>query len=161
MMGIYTKSQLKASIGDEAVLRFFVLVSSVFAKMEDTPIAPNTLDDYNSLINEIKQIDNKNNIISRLSALSTAINFTNKNIKKSGYFVLQLNYKQKTLRVNSFLKSQIELATNVYNKIENLNNPNLDVVLVSATSFDTLKAAYPNYFTDIGAFVDMMRRIVT
>ena len=162
MMGIYTKSQLKASIGDEDVLRFFVLVSSVFAKMEGTPIAPNTIDDFNTLISEIREIDKKLYIVSRLSALSVAINHVNENtkIKKNGYYVLQLNYKKKLLKINSFLKSQVELATNVYNKIEEINNPNLDVVLVSATSFETLKAAYPNYFTDISGFVDMMRRIL-
>ena len=162
MMGIYTKSQLKASLGDEDILRFFVLVSSVFAKMEGTPIAPNTIDDFNTLISEIREIDKRLYIVSRLSALSVAINHVNENtkIKKNGYYVLQLNYKKKLLKINSFLKSQVELATNVYNKIEEINNPNLDVVLVSATSFDTLKAAYPNYFTDISGFVDMMRRIL-
>lgn len=64
------------------------------------------------------------------------------------------------LRVNKFPTNQVEVATNVYNKIESLNNPNIDVVLVSATSFDSLKEAYPNYFTDISQFVDMMRRIL-
>lgn len=81
MMGIYTKSQLKASIGDEDVLRFFVLVSSVFAKMEGTPIAPNTIDDFNTLISEIREIDKKLYIVSRLSALSVAINHVNENTK--------------------------------------------------------------------------------
>ena len=61
---------------------------------------------------------------------------------------------------NKFPTNQVEVATNVYNKIESLNNPNIDVVLVSATSFDSLKEAYPNYFTDISQFVDMMRRIL-
>ncbi|WP_024348474.1 RelA/SpoT domain-containing protein [Lacrimispora indolis] len=161
MMGIYTKSQLKASIGNKDILRFFVLVSSVFCTMENMPVVPNTSDDLYELIKEIKDIDEKHNIVSRLSALSVAINHVNKNanLKRNGYYVLQLNYGKKLLKVNSFSKSQVELATNVYNKIEGLNNPDLDVVLVSATSFDALKAAYPNYFTDISGFVDMMRKI--
>lgn len=52
----------------------------------------------------------------------------------------------------------IELATK--NQIESINNTNIDSVLVSATSFDVLKAAYPNYFTDISQFVDIMREIL-
>ena len=72
MMGIYTKSQLKASLGDEDILRFFVLVSSVFAKMEGTPIAPITIDDFNTLISEIREIDKRLYIVSRLSALSSS-----------------------------------------------------------------------------------------
>lgn len=162
MMGIYTKSQLKASIGNKDILRFFVLVSSVFCTMENMPVVPNTSDKLHELISEIKDIDEKHNIVSRLSALSVAINHVNKNanLKRNGYYVLQLNYSKKMLKVNSFSKSQVELATNVYNKIEGLNNPDLDVVLVSATSFDALKAAYPNYFTDISGFVDMMRVVI-
>lgn len=160
MMGIYTKSQLKASSGDKDILRFFALVSSVFAKMENMPISPNTNDDYNILISEIRQIDKKLNLVSRLSVLSVAIKHTGDKFKTKGYYVLQLNYKKKLLRVNKFPTNQVEVATNVYNKIESLNNPNIDVVLVSATSFDSLKEAYPNYFTDISQFVDMMRRIL-
>lgn len=83
-----------------------------------------------------------------------------KKMKEKGYYVLILNYKDKLLRVRGFSSTQIELATKVYNQIEATNNPNIDVVLVSATSFDTLKAAYPNYFTDISQFVDMIRRIL-
>lgn len=163
MMGIYTKSQLKASIGDKDILRFFVLISSVFSKMENMPICPDTINDYNVLISEIRQIDNKLNLVSRLSALSVAINHTNanKSMKGKGYYVLILNYKDKLLKVRGFSPTQIELATKVYNKIEATNNPDIDVVLVSATSFDLLKVAYPNYFTDISQFVDMMRRILS
>ena len=159
MMGIYTKSQLKSSQGDEDILRFFTLISSVFAKSEDMPICPDTIDDYDILIQEIKEIDNKLNLVSRLSALSVAINHTNANrkMKGKGYYVLILNYKDKLLRVRGFSPNQIELATKVYNDIEALNNQDVDVVLVSATSFDNLKAAYPNYFTDISEFVELMR----
>lgn len=160
-MGVYTKTALKASMGDKDVLRFFVLVSSVFAKMENMPVCPNTSDNYNELISEIKQIDNKLNIVSRLSALSVAIKYTNEKYNRGkGYYLLRLDFTKKMLKVNAFSTNQIELATKAYNQIESVNNPQIDSVLVSATSFDTLKAAYPNYFTDISQFVDMMRNIL-
>lgn len=160
-MGVYTKTALKASMGDSNVLRFFTLVSSVFAKMEDTPVCPYTSNDYNTLIKEIRDIDSKLNIVSRLSALSVAIKYANEKYSKgNGYYLLQLNFDKKLLRINKFAPSQVELATKVYDKIESLNNPAIDSVLVSATSIDTLKSAYPNYFSDITEFVDMMRRIL-
>lgn len=160
-MGVYTKTSLKSSIGDKDILRFFVLVSSVFAMKENMPICPDTSNIYNDLITEIKEIDNKLNIVSRLSALSVAIKYANEKLDKGkGYFLLQLNLKKKTLRINKFSTSQIELATDIYNKLEALDNPNIDAVLVSATSFDTLKSAYPNYFTDISDFVTIMRKIL-
>ena len=34
MMGIYTKSNLKSSQGNKDILRFFLLVSSIFAMIE-------------------------------------------------------------------------------------------------------------------------------
>ena len=162
MMGIFTKSQLKASVGDEDILRFFVLISSLFAQFENTPICPNTINDRDIIIKEIKQIDDKLNLVNRISALSVAINHTNadKNMKGKGYYVLILNYKERLLRVRGFSTKQIDLATKVYNDIEATNNPDVDTVLVSANSFDSLREAYPNYFADISEFVDMMRKIL-
>lgn len=160
VMGIYTKSQLKASIGDEDILRFFVLVSSVFAQNENMPICPNTTDDRKLLIKELKELDKKHNIISRLSAISVAINHTNKNTQNMGYYLLRLNFHEQMLKISGFKTEQIEAATNAYNAIEALNDSNIDAVLVSATSFDELKDAYPNYFTDISKFVSIMRNLL-
>ena len=53
MMGIYTKSNLKSSQGDYDILRFFTLVSSLFAIQEKMPICPNTSDWADELISEI------------------------------------------------------------------------------------------------------------
>lgn len=78
VMGIYTKTALKASMGDIDTLRFFVLASSVFAQIEKSPIVPGTSEDYSSLIKEIRDIDRHQNIVSRLSALSTAISHISK-----------------------------------------------------------------------------------
>lgn len=160
-MSIYTKSQLKSSIGDKDVLRFFVLISSLFAKMEDMPICPNTDNNRDCLINEIRDINNKLNLLSKLDALSVVINkYTDENLKNKGYYLLRLNYTKKVLNVSRFPTNHIKAVTVAYGKLEELNDPDIDVVLVSATSFDSLKEAYPNYFTDISQFVDMMRRIL-
>lgn len=66
MMGIFTKSKLKASIGDEDILRFFVLVSSLFAKLEETPICPHTIGDNDAIVQEIKKIDNKIKLVRQI-----------------------------------------------------------------------------------------------
>ena len=94
-------------------------------------------------------------LIDRISALSVAIKHTNaaNEMKGKGYYVLILNYKKKSLQVRGFSTKQVDLATNIYNKIEAENNKDIDVVLVSATSFDDLREAYPNYFADISEFI--------
>lgn len=158
MMGIFTKSNLKSSMGDEDILRFFVLVSSLFAKREGTTICLNTPNDNDDLIKEVKDINNKLHLVSRISALSVAINHTNasKEMKGKGYYVLILNYKKKMLRVRGFSTKQVDLATRAYNEIESKNDKNIDAVLVSAHSFNDLREAYPNYFADISEFVAIM-----
>lgn len=159
MMGIYTKSNLKSSQGNEDVLRFFTLISSVNATQEHMPVCPNTSKHINELIKEIKYLDNKHHIVSTLSGLNVAIDYTSKKTNsKNIYYVLILDYFKKRVRVILFESTNIEIAAKVYGQIENKTDTN--VVLVSATSFDSLKAAYPNYFTDISQFVDMMRRIL-
>lgn len=162
MMGIYTKTALKSSIGDGDTLRFFILVSSIFAKIEGTSLVPNTSSSYEDIIAEICDIDKKLNIVSKLSALTVAIQHVDeKNLpKKKGYYILILNYEKRMLRVQYFPPSKVEEATMVYNMIESNRNKNIDAVLVLANSFDSLKSAYPNYFVDIGEFIDLLRSII-
>lgn len=161
MMGIYTKSNLKSSQGDYDILRFFTLVSSLFAIQEKMPICPNTSDWADELISEIKYLDNKNNIISTLSGLNVSINHASNKYNqrdKNLYYIILLNYDKMTVTVKPFKSSNLETATKLYGKIE--QGSNINVVLVSASSFETLRLAYPNYFADISFFVTKLRRVI-
>ena len=88
------------------------------------------------------------------------MNYVSDKADGNGYYILLLNFFKKTLRVKYFAKSQVEAATKAYDKIESINDPNMDCVLVSANSFNSLKSAYPNYFVDISKFVKEMRNIL-
>lgn len=156
MMGIYTKSNLKSSQGNEEILRFFTLVSSVLAIKEHTPVCPNTSENLEDLLLEIKELDLKYNIISTLSGLNVAVDYAGNKNKKNNYYLLILDYDKKLVRIRSFSKKDIGIATKAYNQIENVTGSTKNTVLVSANSFDSLRAAYPNYFTDIQEFIDMM-----
>ena len=161
MMGIYTKSNLKSSQGDHDILRFFTLVSSLFAIEENMPICPNTSKLTEELISEVKYLDKKNNIISTLSGLNVSINYASNKYNqkdKNLYYILLLNYNKMTVNVKPFKSSNLETATKLYGKIEQDSNNN--VVLVSASSFETLRLAYPNYFADISYFVKKLRHVV-
>lgn len=160
VMGVYTKSQLKASLGDENVLRFFTLASSIFSLQENTPVCPGTSDNYNILISEMKKINNDLNIIYRLSAISVAIKNTNKKMEGKGYYLLQLMYNDNIVKVSGFKTTQVDLATKIYNEIESINKPDVDSVLVAASSFKSLRAAYPNYFADIKKFVNILKELL-
>lgn len=68
-----------------------------------------------------------------------------------------LNYNEHRLRVRSYLPSQFESANKAYTGIEKNRKANvIDAVLVRASSFKELKNAYPNYFTDIGEFYELV-----
>lgn len=161
MMGIYTKTSLKSSIGDKDILRYFTLVSSIFAKTEETPVCPNTSDNLQELITEIKIIDKKHKITPKLSALSTAVNYMEqgKSSSKVGYYILILDYQEFKLSIQHYTPSKLDIANLIYNQIEKENNPNIDAVLVAARSFDAVRMAYPNYFTDISDFINTLREI--
>lgn len=154
-MGIYTHSALKASNGNEDVLRFFALVSSLFAISEGLPVVPGTYDTVIEIKKELIEINEKQKILDTLKAIRVAIEHV-KDIKNAGYYILKLNFSEGNLSIFSYRTSEIDIATNLYNGIEAENNPQIDVVLVAATSLSALRAAYPNYFTDIGEFITIV-----
>ncbi len=163
MMGIYTKSNLKSSQGNKDILRFFTLVSSLFAIKEEMPICPNTSNWADELINEIMEIDKRSNILIKLKAINQAIQSTEKIKKtnlKNGFYLLILNYKDSSLKIYSFRQSDFEIAARTYSKIETEFIESADVVLVSVKSFDILKTAYPNYFVDISEFIGVLKGIM-
>lgn len=159
MMGIYTKSNLKSGQGDTDILRFFTLVSSMIAIQENMPVCPNTSDNIHELVDEIKKLNSKHRIISILSGINLAIDYTGKRItNKNVYYLLILDYSIRKVKIRQFSYSELDIATQAYGNIEKETNKN--VVLVSAKSFNELREAYPNYFVDISEFISMVQNII-
>lgn len=157
-MGIYTNNNLKASQGNKDILKFFTLVSSVFAIQENTNVCPDTSNQLNELIEEIKDLDQKHHIIDTLNGIKIVIShISNKKITdKNIYFMLILDYLNRKITIKTFKSSEIEIATQFYSEVEKSADKN--TVLVSATSFDSLREAYPNYFADISGFVRILKK---
>lgn len=157
-IGLFTNQALKAGLGDEAVKRFFVIVSSLFAIKEGCPVVEGTSDNQKDLICEIKSINKEHHILEMLRAIRTAVKVeVGKDNDKRGYYILQLNYNEHRLRMAFFMPGEAELANNTYDVLEEkYKNDQIDIVLVRAASLGTVKAAYPNYFLDIGEFVSLV-----
>lgn len=157
-IGLFTKQALKAGQGDEEIKRFFVLISSLFAIKENCPVVPDTLNEVDELISEIEQINDAYHLLDMLKAIRVAVDHEeDERLDKKGYYILILNYNTKRLRIKYFNPSDIEDANRMYSQIEGTRaESQIDAVLVRASSFKTLKAAYPNYFLDIGEFVDIV-----
>ena len=161
-MGLYEKQNLKASQGDVNILRFFTLMSSLFALVEGTAVCPNTSEDFWTLIREIKQLDNKYRIFVKLHGISSTVKSVANNERNAKYFllVLEINPQDTVLHTHSFRTKDLSIATDIYSEIEKEQDYTVDAVLVSASDANTLKIAYPNYFADISSFLTILKRII-
>lgn len=98
-IGLFTNQALKAGEGSEDILRFFVVVSSLFAIKEGCPVVPGTVEDETELISEIEQINDDHHVLDMLKAIRVAIEHdTDKIADKKGYYILQLDYQTRMLR---------------------------------------------------------------
>lgn len=159
-MGICTKTNLKAGIGDEGVKRFFVLASNLLAMSEAQNLIPGTSGSLKENVLEIKEIDEKLHILNKLKAISTMVRVT-KDIKKAGYYLLNLDLDKMFLNITEYKTNEFKKAVADYDFLECFGNEKNDVVLVSATSAKELKKAYPNYFGDIRHFIKKIEKIIS
>ena len=162
-IGLFTNQALKSGQGSKEILRFFVLVSSLFAIRENCAVVPGTVNDEKELIAEIEQINDQHHVLDMLKAIRTAIDHDAEQIPdKRGYYILQLNYNTRLLKRLFFKPSELETANLMYDYLEKQRGDDpLDIVLVRAASYSAVKAAYPNYFMDIGEFIDIVTKYLS
>ena len=160
-IGIFTNQELKASSGNKDILRFFCILSSCFAIYEKTHVVPNTSESIDELCKELRVLNDNNNFIDMILAIKTAIKISNDCLpNQKGYCLLILNYDKRVLNLRFYKTSLINEAIKAYNSIESESNPSIDVVLVSVSSFKSLKKAYPNYFADLNEFVTIVKELI-
>ena len=62
-MGIYLNQNLKAGQGSKDINRFFALISSLFAYIEQQPLVPGTPNDIDEIIHEIESLNAQYNYL--------------------------------------------------------------------------------------------------
>lgn len=159
-VGIFTQNGLKFNQGSEEWLRFFKLVSALFAIDEKSAVVEGISEDPIEIICQLLNIMKELKVSEKLFTIGLATSYMGKiqRSKKPGYYLMVLDINSKTLNVNGY--KSIEKATNEYNKIEMEKTSNIDAVLVSAESFEALMAAYPNYFADVKEFMTTLMRTI-
>ncbi len=160
VVGTFTGQALKASEGQEDWLTFFKLASSAFEDIENKNIqrgagSPERL----KLIRYIDRLG----VLPRLRAFAVSTRHLGKDKKNRGdYFLLILEIDKSNIQVRRFSPEHIDAATNSYAELETRfrDNPDKDVVLVSAESVHGLKKAYPNYFADTTEFSKNVQKLI-
>lgn len=158
-MGILTKSSLKTGEGEEDIKTFFKLASALFSYKEKQPI----LEEYqNTSIEEIAKtftdLERELKIFNKLEGL-TLLPYVETS-KKAEYYLVELSLKEKPQLITiPFTKSQLSFAEQLYRlrEVDTVDDPYVELVLISVKEFKNLKRAYPNYFLDTQNFIKELK----
>jgi hypothetical protein len=141
-------------------LKFFKLASIAFEDIENQNLAKNSsTEDRLKLIQHIEQLD----VLPKLGAFVVSIQHLGEDENnKSDYFLLILEIGKFSIQVQRFSSNQLQQATEKYASLEKhfKDDSDKDVALVSASSIQGLKKAYPNYFADTRDFSRNLEKIL-
>ena len=161
---LFTRQALKSSRGMPEWRRFFQLMGTEIALLEDTPLVPGTPSDINILHKELSECEKELSVIASLTGFTNALSISRRVFSKmrGDYFLLSLNNVSEELSITSYKRSELEEASKAYALEERQvrKNKGTDAVLVSVDSIRDLKRAYPNYFADTRLFVEILKRAI-
>jgi hypothetical protein len=160
-VGLVRNEDLKHGRGDADWLRFFNLMSSEFADEEGCPPVPGT-GDAKDRRKEIRELNCKLDAVKSLDAFRRMIHSTARAEASRGtIFLIQYdpNEQQVTIKtVPDYKKGSSQLGT--AERLESGSGRRIETVLVEVDAASDLRTAYPNYYLDVGTFVERVRRIV-
>jgi putative GTP pyrophosphokinase len=163
-VGFFTGQAIKSNEGEEEWKKFFQLVSTAFAKIENCPTIKNAPTNEKELYSLIKQKEKELKVITKMENWTNSIRLFDdlKNKKNKHYFLLELDTIQEKLIITAYSKRQEEKAMADYAKAEKkiFGKREYDVVLVGADTTADLKKAYPNYFLDTKEFINHLKKIL-
>ncbi len=154
---LITGTALKSSQGDENWIAFFKIVSSLFAIKERTPILEeHSVKQYKTkdLMMQLYSMNINHHFSDTLKALRASHSVAKRENYPDGYYILNINFKDKRVRIKAFPKENEEQASALYSRLEKtVVESNNAVVLVSVPKMQELQEAYPSYFLDTREFL--------
>lgn len=163
-VGTFLAHSLKSSEGPDVWLKFFSLAGSAFAHLEDSPLVPgyeslSKVETFSATTVESQRLGVRDMLVGYSSAVKAIPTGTS----RGAYYLVELNLKgeQKSVSIIPFARDQLEKANIEYSKAEKraADGEDIQVVLVSAGSVESLRRAYPNYFLDTHDFLLQLKRI--
>lgn len=160
----FTRQQLKAGRGQADWRRFFALMSSQIAFIEDCPPVPGMPTSPSDIRGELAQQARDLQVIERLESYAQTLQvFSDSRDASLRWFLLRLDLGERRLHLTRY--SNPVQAEEAYGQLEASEDVSggdeQDVVLVAVSSVDALQRAYPNYFLDTGVFLELVRNAIT
>ncbi|TAV21310.1 hypothetical protein ELI36_32735 [Rhizobium ruizarguesonis] len=160
-VSLFNGEDLKHHHGNADWLRLFKLMSGEFAYVEGCEVGPG-VPQRSLRIAEIKALETKLDAISTLDNIRTATTYAESYLYGDGkFFLIVYNNDDHTVEVERYseiLQLQARLATIERHIEEGLTRSK--VVTVEVSRVNNLVRTYPNYFGDVGVFLNNLRRIV-
>lgn len=162
--GTFLEHSLKSSEGPTEWLSFFSLAGSAFSIVENGPAVPGyeALDRYETF-RQMLQEAQRLRVREILMGYSAAVQDIPPGTKRAAFYLVKLDLaeERKTVSITPFRRDQLDQANQAYAEEEKAASiaGDLQVVLVSAGSIESLKRAYPNYFLDTREFLGNLERI--
>lgn len=157
-LGIINKEMYKRGAGNKEILRFFALVSYLFAMREGCPVPeiekPKT---RLKILKELKTIDKKYSIINKLEVNKVDRILGNSSTDPFFYLLTLADGKnnKKFLEVKYLSKDKKKFAEWLYENAEDEGKLEYkkSVLLLNTISYSDLELAYPNYFLKADTFI--------
>ena len=161
-VGLVRGESLKHGIGDPDWLRFFNLMSSEFAEEEGCPHVPGTPENAADRHKEIKELNQKLDAVKSLDGFRRIIEKTARAEASRGtIFLIQYDPDREEVSIKTIPNYEIGSSKmGTAEQMESGKGRRIETVLVEVDAASDLRKAYPNYFLDVGIFVERLRRIV-
>ena len=157
----FTEQALKSGIGDDRWKRFFALMGTAIALREGCPPVPNTPENKDELVAEIRNLYQELQVDMVLMGITATVDSLKAEPDAQAY-LLVLDAEQRFLQVKSYKANELANANEEYLLVEQqyADNPKVQAVLVSVDSLASLQSAYPNYYLDTGEFLTVVNQVI-
>jgi hypothetical protein len=154
-VGMVRGEDLKSGQGNGDWLRFFALMASEIAAEEGGVVVPNTPASDADRRQEIVALEKGLNALESLENYRKAVKISESAATYSPFFLIQFDPQANQVTVRGVSPGASVTSLDVAEASDKLNS-----VLVAVDKVSDLRAAYPNYFMDVGLFADQLRKVV-
>ncbi|MCU8030442.1 RelA/SpoT domain-containing protein [Shewanella sp. SM73] len=158
IVDLFTNQSLKSNKGEKEWLEFFKLASNEFSKIEERT-QEDVFESLMLTVSYIKKLD----IYKKFHAFANSLKTIEEQMEivDDSYNLIRVDFSKSTVNVWNYPDDLFSEAAKNYLILEKeaAKNPSFVVALVSSSSINNLKEAFPNYFADSGIFIKNLKEI--